>query len=286
MSNLIEGFLGKSVEGKKSRMPAKLDYWQSATGLFLALFMWGHLFFTSTILISKDFMYSVTKMFEGSWFLEKENPYIVSILVAIVLIVFIIHAMLGMRKMPSTYRQYQVFKTHMGMIKHEDTTLWYIQVITGFSMFFLGSTHLIIMLTAPDKIGPFASADSLVSDLMWPIMLLLLFAVEVHGAIGLYRLSEKWGWFDGKNPRETRKNLKKAMWGIMIFTILLGLTSLGAYIKIGLAHRDQAGQRYQPTAQVQMMKNIKTGENMNYETSFRSYNAMSFSEISFQKMGV
>jgi len=255
VSNLIEGFLGKSLEGKKSRMPAKLDYWQSATGLFLALFMWGHLFFTSTILISKDFMYTVTKMFEGSFFLEKENPFIVSIFVAIVLVAFIIHAVLGMRKMPSTYRQYQVFKTHMGMIKQEDTTLWYIQVITGLSMFFLGSTHLIIMLTEPGKIGPFASGESLITGWMWPIMLLLLFAVEIHGAVGLYRLSVKWGWFDGKTPIETRKNLKKVMWGIMTFTILLGLTSLGAYMKIGYDNRDNVGVRYQPMSQTQIMKN-------------------------------
>ncbi|MGB9801332.1 MAG: succinate dehydrogenase/fumarate reductase cytochrome b subunit, partial [Arcobacter sp.] len=41
MSDLIEGYLGKTVEGKKSRTPAKLDYLQSATGLFLGLFMWG-----------------------------------------------------------------------------------------------------------------------------------------------------------------------------------------------------------------------------------------------------
>ena len=39
MSDLIEGYLGETVERKKSRMPAKLDYIQSATGLFLGLFI-------------------------------------------------------------------------------------------------------------------------------------------------------------------------------------------------------------------------------------------------------
>lgn len=42
MSGLIEGYLGKSVEGKKSKIPAKLDFIQSASGLLLGLFMWGH----------------------------------------------------------------------------------------------------------------------------------------------------------------------------------------------------------------------------------------------------
>ena len=37
----------------------------------------------------------------------------------------------------------------------------------------------------------------------------LLLAVEFHGTIGLYRLCVKWGWFDGENPKATRKALKK-----------------------------------------------------------------------------
>lgn len=34
MSDLIEGYLGKTVEGRKSRLPAKLDFMQSFTGGF------------------------------------------------------------------------------------------------------------------------------------------------------------------------------------------------------------------------------------------------------------
>ena len=76
VSDLIEGFLGKSAEGKKSRLPARLDYIQSATGLFLGLFMWGHMFFVSTILISKDFMYAVSKFFEGSFIFSEPQPWL------------------------------------------------------------------------------------------------------------------------------------------------------------------------------------------------------------------
>ena len=47
----------------KSKIPAWLDYLQSGTGLVLALFMWGHMLFVSTILLGKDFMYTVTKFF-------------------------------------------------------------------------------------------------------------------------------------------------------------------------------------------------------------------------------
>ena len=35
---------------------------------------------------------------------------------------------------------------------------------------------------------------------MWPLYLVMLFAVEFHGGIGLYRLALKWGWFEGARP--------------------------------------------------------------------------------------
>ena len=249
MSSLIEGYLGVTAEGRKSRLPAKLDYWQSATGLFLGLFMWGHMFFVSTILISKDFMYTITKMFEGSFIFGDENskPILVSIAVFIVFVIFIVHAGLALRKFPINYRQYKIMKTHTATLGHDDTKLWFIQLYTGFAMFFLGSVHLYTIMTSAEKIGPYASSDRVVSDWMWPLYILLLLAVELHGSIGLYRLSVKWGWFDGKNPKETRKKLKKLKWAITVFFLILGFATLAAYIKIGLAHKDHYGERYHTT---------------------------------------
>ena len=69
----------------------------------------------------------------------------------------------------------------MRMMKHEDTTLWFWQVFTGFALFFLASVHLYIMLTRPDRIGPYESADRVWSEHLWPLYILLLFAVELHG---------------------------------------------------------------------------------------------------------
>ena len=260
MSDLIEGFLGKSIGGRKSRIPAKLDYLQSATGLFLALFMWGHMFLVSSILVSKHFMYTVSRMFEGSFFIKGGNPFIVSVIVAIVILIIVIHAGLGMRKFPTNFRQYQIYRTHMKMMKHEDTTLWFIQAFTGFAMFFLASAHVFLMLTRPETIGPYGSSDRVLSGWMWPIYLLLLLAVEFHGSIGLYRLSVKWGWFEGTDAKATRIKLKKFKWAITIFFLVLGLATLAAYMKIGYEHRDQVGQRYHPVAQINMtQKNIKIG---------------------------
>ena len=56
------------------------------------------------------------------------------------------------------------YRTHSSMLKHSDTNLWFIQISSGFMMFFLGSIHLYTMLTQPANIGPYASADRIWSE--------------------------------------------------------------------------------------------------------------------------
>ncbi len=236
---------------KKSRMPAKLDYIQSATGLVLALFMWGHMVFVSSILLGEEVMYKVTKMFEGQYIFGDSYPQIVSATAALLFIIFIAHAGVAIRKFPGSFKEYRLYRAHMKRMKHGDTNLWFYQVFTGFVMFFLGSVHLYIIMTHPADIGPYASSDRVVSDWMAPLYLLLLLAVEFHGSIGLYRLSIKWGWFEGKDPKKSRKKLKAYKWFITVFFLTLGLLSLAAYIKIGLAHQDRAGERYIPASAIE-----------------------------------
>ena len=81
---------------------------------------------------------------------------------------------------------------------------------------------------------------------MWPLYLVLLFAVELHGGIGLYRLAVKWGWFSGSNPDATRARLKTLKWALTVFFLALGLATLAAYIKIGIEHAPHAGETYTP----------------------------------------
>ena len=85
-------------------------------------------------------------------------------IVGIVFVLFIAHAALALRKFPSSYRQYRTYREHMADMKHDDTTLWYWQVVTGFALFFMASVHLYIMLTRPDRIGPFESAEAARAD--------------------------------------------------------------------------------------------------------------------------
>lgn len=238
-----------NADDTASAVPARLDLLQSLSGLFLGLFMWGHMLLVSSILLGKDAMYVVTRFFEGYYFFGKPYPLLVSGIVFLVIVVFVVHAILAMRKFPANYRQYRAIVDSKRSLHHSDTSLWFVQAYTGFALFFLASIHLYIMLTSADKIGPYASADRVWSDYMWPLYLLLLIAVEFHGGIGLYRLAIKWGWFQGDDPPRSRLLLQRLKWALTIFLITLGVLTLVAYMKIGIEHADRAGERYQPTAQ-------------------------------------
>jgi len=249
-SSIVESLIGKTMTKQKSRIPARLDFLQSVSGLFLAVFMIFHMLFVSSILISKDFMLSVTKMFELNFLVEGGTAVPVFVSIAIVFAVFIFHAFLAMRKFPINYREFLRLKTHSHLMQHGDTKLWIVQAVTGFALFFFGSIHLYTMLTNSGNIGPFASADRVYSDFMWPLYIVLLVAVEFHGAIGLYRLSVKWGWFEGNDAKLGRKRLKKAKMILTAVMLTLGVMTLIAYMQIGYEHQSNYGERYQISTEV------------------------------------
>lgn len=228
------------------RWPARLDLLQSLSGLLLALFLIAHMFFVSSILVSQQAFYTIARFFEGAAFLAEPRPWIVSCVVGVVMALFILHAWLALRKFPASLRQYRIFAEHREQLGHSDTGLWWIQLWTGFALFFLASVHLIGMLTQPALIGPYESADRIWTGNMWPIYLLLLFAVEIHGSIGLYRLALKWGWLQGADPLAVRRRLRIARTCFSLFFLALGLVTLLAYVQLGIAHADRAGERYVP----------------------------------------
>jgi fumarate reductase subunit C len=230
----------------KSRWPARMDLAQSLSGLALGLFMWVHMVFVSSILISKDAMWVVAKTFEGYFLIGRSVPALVSIAVGGVAALVVLHAFLAMRKFPANFRQYSHFTSHRATLHHGDTTLWWVQAVTGFMLFFLAAPHLFQMLAHPADIGPYESADRVWSASWWPLYLVLLFCVELHGGIGLYRLAVKWGWLQGSDADTGRRRLQTAKWALTAFFLVLGLATLAAYMKIGAEHSARVGERYTP----------------------------------------
>jgi fumarate reductase subunit C len=133
MADSVQGFSATGYRGRvaTSRIAARLDLAQSLSGLALALFMWAHMFFVSSILLGKDAMWTVTKFFEGYWFFGRAYPGLVSVAAGAVTVLFVAHAVLAGRKYPSTWKEYSTFRAHMKDMRHDDTSLWFVQVYTG-----------------------------------------------------------------------------------------------------------------------------------------------------------
>jgi len=246
----LESYIIEENTAKSSRLPARLDLAQSGTGLILGLFMWVHMLLVGSIILGKDAFDFVAKTMELAFLSDTGHGYPIAVFLAVsgVFTLFIIHALLGMRKFPISWRQHRIIRDQMQMMKHTDTNLWYIQVVTGFVMFFAGSVHLYTMLVNPAGIDPFLSADRVVSGNYWFLYLVLLICVELHASIGLYRLCMKWGWFKGKDARHSRKKLKTLKNRLTIFFLAIGFLALFMFIIIGWKHRGNAGERYQGTA--------------------------------------
>ncbi|MBU0970279.1 MAG: fumarate reductase cytochrome b subunit [Proteobacteria bacterium] len=231
---------------KKSRIPARLDLAQSGTGLVLGLFMWVHMLLVGSIILGTGSFNFVAKTMELSFLSDTGHGFPIAVFFAVLTIftLFIAHALLGVRKFPISWKQHRIMRDQMQMMNHTDTNLWYIQVVTGFLMFFLGSVHLYIMLTHPGSIDPYLSAERVVSGNMWFLYLVLLICVELHGTIGIYRLCMKWGWFAGKDPKASRAKLKLMKNRLTIFFLSVGVLALLVFVVIGISRRDRVGERY------------------------------------------
>jgi fumarate reductase subunit C len=230
-----------------SRWPARLDLIESATGIALALFMWAHMGLVASILLGEQAMWTVARLFEGYYFTGQSQPIMVAAIVAVVIALFLIHGLLAMRKIPASYAEYHALRGHTRRMRHAETTLWSWQVVTGLALFILAAPHLYLMLTRPDRIGPYASADRVWTETLWPLYLVLLFVVEIHAGIGLYRAALKWGW-PARLLTGGRRRARALKWVVTTFFIALGLATLAAYVRIGIEHAPAYGERYVPGA--------------------------------------
>jgi len=198
----------------------------------------------SSILVSKDFMWTITKMFEGSSLrtgvprdrVRDRRGDLCAPGAACV------SRHCGSSGGLSSYRTSSGI-ANCSRTRHDALV---VQVVTGFALFFLAAVHLYQMLMHPGDIGPLESADRVWSGRWWadlPRHALLRRAAR--RLVGLYR-RVKWGWFEGKDANASRKRLKTAKWALTVFFLVLGLATLAAYMKIATTTGTNAGARYTP----------------------------------------
>jgi fumarate reductase subunit C len=219
---------------RKSAWPARLDLAQSVTGLLLAAFLAVHLLLDSAILFGPDAADFVAHFFEGKLFFGTSYPWIVSAAAIALLLLVVVHAALALRKFPHAYRDYAEMRGHVRALQHTDTRLWWWQAATGFALFFLVAAHLFVVITHPSAIGADPSTQRVVEQGAWALYLVFLPVVLVHAAVGVYRLSVKWGVPPLADSGQAGRR-RLGMWIVVVAYLVLGLASLATYLGRGLA---------------------------------------------------
>lgn len=205
-----------------------------ASGLALALFMWGHMLLVGSILTGQrgfDWL-------AGSL----EEYYIAQPTMFAITLLFLVHAVMASRKIPAQLQERRRMRRLAEGLKdrnaagrvqpfapHLESMLWIWQVRTGMVVLVLGSFHLVLIgidVLTPlfgERVGIEAvSTQARVGAGLWIVYGVLLVCVEFHASVGLYRLAVKWG----VGSRITRKTLWRLERVIFVAFLGLGLVTL------------------------------------------------------------
>ncbi len=246
MADAIEVLERQRPGGSQSVAVGRAEAWRQlhyelisgTSGLILAVFMWGHMFFVGSILLG-------TRGFD--WLAETlEIVYIAQPTVVIIFALFVLHALTAARKIPAQMRERRRFIALArelkqapagwtgGLPAHVESLLWIWQVRTGLVVLVLGSFHLVLMsldILTPlfgERVGIEAATSMLRTSagLVW-LYAVLLVAVEFHASVGLYRLAIKWG-LGARIPRRVLHFIERVLlWfflglGALVLVVLAG----------------------------------------------------------------
>jgi fumarate reductase subunit C len=202
------GALGKAANDARRQLFYELV--SGASGLVLALFMWGHMILVGSILTGERGFNWLAGMLEVY--------YVAQPTVVFILLLFVVHAALASRKIPAQLKERRrMIELGKGLANagrgrpanasdispmqaHVESRLWIWQVRTGMVVLVLGSFHVILLgldvLTPLFGDGPGIEAISSIARVkagLWLPYAILLLCVEFHASVGLYRLAVKWG---------------------------------------------------------------------------------------------
>ncbi len=237
--------LNSTQPGQQARRELVHEIISGTSGLFLALFMWGHVILVGSILTGK-------RGFD--WMAEMlEHYYIAQPTVIVVFAVFLIHAVSAARKIPAQLRERRALlklakalqesgrervKTRRDdspFVPHLESMLWIWQVRTGLIILVLGGFHIALLgmdvFTSLFGERPGIEAQTSLARVqagLWLPYAVLLLSVEFHASVGLYRLAVKWG--AGLLPsRSVVHHIERA-----IFWLVLGLGTVTLLVLAGI----------------------------------------------------
>ncbi len=185
------------------------DLAELATGLFLALFLWTHMLFVSTIIFGTRLFNLVPAILD---------PYYISHAgIAFVIFAILLHVVVAGRRVPLKVQEQRIIWQHMRKINHKDSWIWLVQIGTGAAIGILASIHIWAVLS-DWPIDAAKSALRIKGPYFWFYVALLLVG-EFHASIGVYRQCLKWGFFQ-------REKASKALSKITMIMLALGIISL------------------------------------------------------------
>jgi fumarate reductase subunit C len=198
---------------RPGRRDAWLDWVQMLTGAGLVLFMWAHMILVASIIIGPGVMNAIAAFFEETYMAQIGGP--------LIFLTFLVHFVLAARKVPFRAENQGMMGRHARMMRHTDTWLWLVQVVTAMIILIMGAIHMWVVLTDL-PITAAKSAERIQGGWWLLFYLVLLPMVELHVSVGWYRIGVKWGFIKSKN----RKQMKKVEYILLGAFIIIGLAAL------------------------------------------------------------
>lgn len=193
-------------------VPSRLDFFQAISGVLLILFLWAHLFLVGSVIISPKVMNFIGWFFEVTYMAQIGGPVIFLLMLA--------HFVIAARKMPFQAGDWCTFWKHASVLRHKDTWMWLVQIVTALAILVMGSIHMYTVLTTLPITAELSAAR--VRGGWLPFYLVLLPLAELHVGIGFYRLGVKYGFI----TRGNRKCWQRAENIMMIGFVIIGLLTL------------------------------------------------------------
>lgn len=205
---------------------AVLDWLQMLSGVFLVLFMWAHMLLLSSSIFGAGVFDGVAGFLESTGLAQVGGPLVVCL--------FLGHFLLAARKIPFTADGWQTAAGHMFRLKHRDTLLWGVQVVTALCILVMGSIHLWEVLNSlPISAGKAGLRVSQAGAAAFYALFLPI--IELHLWIGLYRMGVKWGWITTQNRQKTVKVLAALFVVFWVLGIIASRALVAAAVNPGAA---------------------------------------------------
>ena len=208
--------------GKSGKWDGAMDWIQMLSGASLILFMWCHMLLVSSVVISPGIMNAIAHFFEATGMAQVGGP--------LIFLVFLTHFVLAARKIPFRFDGQKTVWQHARMMRHGDTWMWVIQVVSAMIILIMGSIHIWVVLT--DLPITAAKSAARIQGGFWAVFYLILLPLaELHVGIGFYRIAVKWGFVKDAD----RAKFKRGENMLTMMFIAIGLITLVRFMFLSVS---------------------------------------------------